>query len=255
MRGLTNKFQTALKPIHSTEKMKHNICTFVHDEFAKRQRKSRISLHYTLVCCVMLAIIICGVGSYNVYTTPVSYISVDVNPSVELGLNHLDRVVTVDSYNEDGALVIQNLSLKNKPYTEAVELLLADETFISYLSEDELLSFTVVSDKKDTLLSGIQQCKGFKQNSAECRGSKPELMEEAHLSGLSFGKYQAFLELSQYNSSVTPEDCVGLSMRQIRNLINQYTNDKNSDNPPNWQGQGKGYGRRGGNGCGMKNNF
>lgn len=248
---MANKFHEAFEPIHATEEMKHKASAFILQEFAKRRRKRHMPLRYAVACCAILLLMGCGIGGYSFYATPVSYISVDVNPSVELGLNRLDRVVIAKAYNDDGALVLKNLSLKNKTYSEAVELLLADETFASYLTGDALLSFTVVSDKEEALLAGIQQCQGFPQSGAECHGANAQLMDEAHRSGLSMGKYQAFLELSRYAPSFTAEDCMGLTMRQIRELISQYASHGDVANPPNNSGQGSGH-RGNGHGNGYR---
>lgn len=241
--NLSHKLQDALEPIHATEEMKQKTISFLHRELTRRQRKRHRALHYAMSCCAVL-FLGCGFGGYYSYITPVSYISIDVNPSVELGLNRMDRVVTVTPYNDDGAQLVQSLSLKHKPYTEAVELLLADETLKSYLNEDALLSFTVVSRKKDAILTGIQQCRGYSQSGAQCHSADTDFMEAAHGCGLSFGKYQAFLELAKYDETITPEECKNLSMGQIRDCIDSYTEGTDSTES---HGSGGGHG-----GCGRR---
>ena len=54
-------------------------------------------------------------------------------------------------------------------------------------------------------------------------------VKEAHSVGLSFGKYRAFLELQKVNPDITIDDVKGLTMRQVRDLIN---NSKNAEIPP-----------------------
>ena len=46
-------------------------------------------------------------GGYMYYNTPVNYVSLDINPSIELGINAFDRVVSVEDYNEDGTLLLK----------------------------------------------------------------------------------------------------------------------------------------------------
>lgn len=232
---MNKQFRKAFESIHASEQMKRSTCDFLSGEIEKRKHKSAIPVRYAMIMCTMFILVICGFGSYSLFITPVSYISVDVNPSVELGLNRLDRVVTAKAYNDDGAAVLENLNLKNKPYTEAVELLLADKIFESYLSEDALLTFTVVSDKEEALLEGIQQCRGYESANGECHGADAQLVEDAHHNGLSLGKYQAFLELSQYDKTITAKDCQSLSMREIRDLLSQY---KGQTETPGGNGHG-----------------
>ena len=258
-----NRIQDAFEPIRATEGLKQKTNAFIHSEMRKGHRKARAPLGYALACCTLLLLVVCGVGAVHIYQTPVSYISVDINPSVELALNRFDRVVDATAYNDDGAQILQTLDLNHKRYTEAVELLLSDESFQRYLSQDSLLSFTVVSDKEAALLAGIQQCQGYAQANAVCHSANAQLVEDAHHSGLSFGKYQAFLELSQYDKTITAEDCKNLSMGQIRDLIRQHQTGAESPSSGgqgaghhggNGQqpGHGGGYGYRGGRGAGKE---
>ncbi|MEG0179556.1 MAG: hypothetical protein RR654_08385 [Oscillospiraceae bacterium] len=242
---MNNKIQNAFEPICATDKLKDNLTAFVKNEVSKHRHTFSAPLRYAIACCAILAIAVCGFGGYKLYQMPVSYISVDVNPSVELALNRFDRVVNAEFYNDDGFTVLQNINVKNKTYTEAVELILADKTFNSYLSKDSLLSFTVISDKEDAILKGIQHCKGYSQANTKCYGANAELMDEAHHNGLSFGKYQALLELQQYDKTITAEDCHNLTMREIRDCINDYVTDSSNanaaDNSSNRQYNGNGH--------------
>lgn len=258
MIGLNNKFHDAFESIRATEGLKQSTNAFIHREVEKRQHKARNPMVYAIVCCAVLLLSICGIGGYQFYQSPVSYISVDVNPSVELALNRFDRVVDAVAYNDDGTLILENLNFKNKPYTDAVEQLLADEAFASYLTGGALLSFTVVSDKEETLLAGIQQCRGYAENRATCHSANTDNMEEAHHNGLSVGKYQAYLELSKYDKTITPEDCRYLSMSEIRDIINQYVNGAAHVEIPIVDvrgngGMGQGMGGNGGGGNGRGN--
>lgn len=44
--------------------------------------------------------------------------------------------------------------------------------------------------------------------------------EEAHQNEMSFGKYRAYLELAEYDESITVEDCHGMTMQEIQKRIN-----------------------------------
>lgn len=249
---MNHKIQRVFEPIHATEELKQNMTAFVRQEAVKRKHKTSIPVKYAALCSMVIVLFTCGIGGFYIYQTPVSYISIDVNPSVELALNRFDRVVTVATYNEDGTAVLENLDLKNKSYTEAVELLLADETFVSYLSEEARLSFTVVSGKEEALLSGIKQCRGYDDTNADLSGANMELMEMAHHNGISIGKYQAFLELSQYDTTITAQDCQHMSMRELRDRISQYDDDQSDTQEPgsgHGNGNHNGRGRGDGNGC------
>lgn len=168
------------------------------------------------LACLLLVL---GVGAWQVWRTPVSYISIDINPSLELALNRLDRVVKVTAYNDDGAAVAGRLSLENQPYQQALETLLADEGLRQSLTEDSGLYFTLVSDKAEELQAGLKQCGSYQEYQSRCYETDAACLEEAHLHGLSVGKYRAYLELSQYNAAVTVEDCHSMTMGEIEAQI------------------------------------
>ena len=44
-------------------------------------------------------------------------------------------------------------------------------------------------------------------------------MEEAHEAGLSYGKYKACLELQGIEPAIRPDEIQGMTMREIRDLI------------------------------------
>lgn len=66
------------------------------------------------------AVIVLGVGAWA-YFTPYSYVSLDVNPSIEYSVNRFDRVLSATAVNNDGETILSNLDLNNKTIDEAVK--------------------------------------------------------------------------------------------------------------------------------------
>lgn len=225
-----NKLQRAMDPIRADQALKQRTADLMKHELLRRHSPRRSSrLRLAAVFCVFL-VCFSAFGAYSVYCSPVSYISIDVNPSVELALNYWNRVVRCESYNPEGERILQSMKLENLYYTEALDTLFANEEFLSYLDGGGDLNFTVVSEQEEVLLEGIQNCHGYNLYHASCYSSSSEDREEAHHHGLSAGKYRAYLELSQYDPSITPEDCAHMSMRQLRERIAQYTGNVFTDN-------------------------
>ena len=52
-------------------------------------------------------------GTYAYAKTPVAYVSMDINPSVELAVNAFDTVIAVEAYNEDGKNILEGTNLVN----------------------------------------------------------------------------------------------------------------------------------------------
>lgn len=173
--------------------------------------------------CLLLLVF----GTYPVFFTSVSTISIDVNPSVELDVNRFDRVISVRSYNEDGNRLLASADVRFLDYRDALHRLLETEDMQSYLSPDSLLSVTVFGSdeaKNKEMLNNVAGCTSEYGN-VHCSSGNPEDVSDAHARGMSCGKYQAYLELYRLDPSVTPEEMQTLSMRQILDRIRELSAD------------------------------
>ena len=194
--------------------------------------------------------VIGGTG-YWAYFSPTCAISIDINPSVELAVNRFDKVISVDGIGEDGDALAETLDVRFLNYADALDSLLENPTVGDYLAQDEVLSIAVAGDDQgqaDAILSHAETCAAGVGN-IYCHAASTEEIEQAHEAGLSFGKYQAFLELQSLDASITPEDVQGLTMREIRDRIAALSGD--TEAAPGGHGYGAGSGNGSGRGSGM----
>ena len=171
------------------------------------------------MACFMLFFI--GGSSYLSWFTSISTISIDVNPSIELDVNRFDRVISVRSYNEDGDSLLAETDLRFLDYREALHLLLETEDMQPYYSPDSFIAVTVFGsdeNRKDEMLAIVTDCTSIYRN-VHCSSGDSMDASDAHASGMSCGKYQAYLELYSLDPSVTTEEVQKLTMRQIRDRI------------------------------------
>lgn len=222
MSSTQNRIQKSMENIRATEDMKQNTLRYLEMQRARQNhsifhQKPYATLRYAvaIICVFLLA----GVSGYSVYSRPVSYISIDVNPSIELAINRFDRVVSAKGYNADGQDILQHVSLKNISYLQAIDRLLQDAYYSRFLNRDSQLVVTVVSEHSDAMLEQIHANNSFQVLDALTYSSDTACMNEAHQHEMSFGKYRAFLELSQYDADITVEDCHRMSMGEIQNRI------------------------------------
>lgn len=83
------------------------------------------------------------------YTTPSTYVSLDVNPSIEYKLNAFDRVISVVAVNEDGEKVVNELDLKNEKITKAVLKTVEKLKEQGYLTEEDYSGIVIAVSNKD----------------------------------------------------------------------------------------------------------
>lgn len=211
--------------VHADEALREHTRDFLHRRFYgkggswNKQKRRMLRAGYAVACSLFLLL---GIGGYAIYFTPVTYISIDINPSIELELNRLDRIISVTPFNEDGAAAIKNLSLKYRRYDEGIVALLESQGMSSYLTADANVSISVASDQEEKnirIQNRVKECTGTRYGNVSCHESSEDVIQSAHHAGLSFGKYQAFLELQSENPEMSVEDIKGLSMREIRALM------------------------------------
>ena len=193
-----------------------------------------------------------ALGSLWLYFTPAAYISVDVNPSLELTVNRFDRVISVTGLNSDGDALAQTLDVRFLNYTQALEQVLDSEPIVQYLARDEMLSITVAGNdeaRTEEMLSQVSACAAGRGNTY-CHASDLQTAAEAHDYGLSCGKYQMLLELQTLDPSLTAEDIQDMTMRELWDLLEQLSGSVPSGQSDGQVQTGNGQGQDSGHGHG-----
>lgn len=201
-------------------------CKFIDEANPINQKKN---LYWTkwlaAAACLVIGLfgILLGQNMYAKYNTEVSYICLDVNPSIELCLNHQDKVINAIAYNRDGEKLLNAIEHKNKHYEDVIEEILHHDEFQKYLTED--LTITIVSDNEETIQQSVRECVEEVQCDGKILGSDSQTREVAYSNHCSVGKYVAYQELSQYDSNITLEDCKEMTMHEIYEQIDAHHNE------------------------------
>lgn len=251
---MSEPLKEALDQVRAGEELKEKTRAFLSEKTRGYQKAPAVSRRPALSAAACVLVLLC-LGLWKVYFTPVSVISIDINPSLELSLNRFDRVLSVEGYNEDGQALAQALDVRFLNYRDAVEQVLASPAVADCLARDEYLSIAVVDDdaqRQQALLAGVQSCAAG-HGQAHCYAADGSQLEEAHHAGLSYGKYQAYLELSALDGDITPQQVQSMTMREIRELIaalSSSAGDSAQDGSSQSAGQGPGTGSGQGSGQG-----
>ena len=223
-----DKIRAAFDEIHADEDLKAQTRAYLAREAQGRRHRhlsGRMRLVPALACCLL--VLLAGWGGYHTYFTPSAIISIDVNPSLELGVNRFDKVVSVEGYNDDGAALADAIDVKYMDYAQALTRILDSDAFAPYASEDAAVSIAVFGSdeqKSSEMLSQVEACTAGYRNT-HCYADNMEVAAAAHAVGLSCGKYRAYLELHALDPSVTPADIQGMTMREIRDRIAALSGD------------------------------
>lgn len=238
------KIKTAFDAVRASEELKCRTKAFI----ARKTRgyRARKALNYRIIIPAMCLALVLFAGA-GLYFTPTARISIDINPSLELGINRFDRVVSVNALNDDGRALAKTPGIKFADYDEALRRILDNESVEAMLSENEIMTITVIetsSAQSERILSDTRSCADG-HNNVYCDSASSEEASAARELGLSFGKYRAFLELRELDADIAPEDIQEMSMREIRGRIAALTAENgNGEDPAQIGGghHGNGYG-------------
>lgn len=156
--------KSALNQIHAEENLKDATQTFLGNNYGENHRRRNMNVKkgdgfrmkkWVFAACA--CILLCGlsVGGYAYYQTPASYLSLDINPSVELGVNAFGKVVSATSYNADGSTILKGRNVTNRSVREAVQLLVQSAAQNGFINRDgsTVISLTAETNNPGTASS------------------------------------------------------------------------------------------------------
>ena len=92
------------------------------------------------------------------YMKPVTFVSVDINPSFELALNRYLRVLAVKGLDESGEKIVSNLSVKNMPVEKAIKILLNQLNNSENIGSTEINTVMLaISNIDDKIPEGLEE--------------------------------------------------------------------------------------------------
>jgi hypothetical protein len=98
-------------------------------------KRSKIKF-IAVVASFIIAFTAIGRGAYE-YTRPYSYVSLDVNPSIEYSVNVFGRVIDASGINQEGKDVISLIKVENKTVYEAIEYTIYKVIEQGYIKDGE----------------------------------------------------------------------------------------------------------------------
>lgn len=204
---------------------------------ANRQMKK-----YVLAACAFILLCSLSVGGYFYYRTPVNYLSLDINPSVELGINAFGRVVSATGYNADGTTILKGQDVINCSVKDAVKDLVSSAAKNGFINRDgsTIISLTAETNNSETASNleenseqGAQEATNsahvtavvFKTNVALAR------RDEARKLGITPGKLNLIQKLQALDATATVDEYRDAKVTDIMKKIiglNQSLKSSNS---------------------------
>ena len=181
---------------------------------------------YTAAACLALVFTL-GAGSFHYYYAQTSLVSIDVNPSIELGINRFNRVVETRALNPEGEQILAEQNLKNLPWQEAVDTIMGAEEMEGYFNSASDIVVTVYAKTADTQESMLKEVRQYVDTASaeypalqsECHAVDEDTVSQAHDYGVTPGKYLYLQELKETDPDVDITDYTHHSIEELQGQI------------------------------------
>lgn len=189
-------------------------------------KKSKLFISLFTVFTLVVVMVACS-GSISASET---YVTVDINPSVELVINQREKVIYVNALNEDAEVLLLDLDLIGLDVDEAMDLIIEKSIALGYIDVDSEETIVSVSTASNTEL-GLKVREMVKNainnafmnrammGKAIDKAFSEEFLDEAE----SYGVTASFLFLA-YNATyvddtLTLEDALLLTQEELVDLV------------------------------------
>ncbi|HEX3018433.1 MAG TPA: hypothetical protein VHP31_11365 [Caproicibacter sp.] len=129
-----------------------------------------------LTAAAAAVIMFFGIGAWA-YFTPYTYVSLDVNPSIEYSVNRFDRVLSAKAVDNDGTEILNGLSLNNQTIEQAVEETVDKIESKGYFQPDDPGDIVISTSSDDTQAAAqlADELKTTAEDAVKSSGSEVEV--------------------------------------------------------------------------------
>ncbi|MDN0054649.1 anti-sigma-I factor RsgI family protein [Collinsella ihumii] len=180
-----------------------------------RTRRRHVPLVAALAACLVLATL--GIGGVAWASQPYAYVAIDVNPSIELGINRFDRVASTRAYNDDGEQLLAAAQVEGMPYQDAMDAL--EDELQAYIADGATVQMTVTCDDESQAAAlesvGTRCLDSAGTGQVSCAHASEEEHHEAELAGMGIGKYRVWQELVDSGVDIPVDEASTMTMREL----------------------------------------
>lgn len=221
---MKDSLKTALDCVQAPERLKRGARAHIRRktfDYGRNVLQYRAFRSRLIGGLLTLALVLTGSG---LWFLPAASIDLEVNPSLELQVNALDRVIALRGINDDGRAVAEAVDVVGMPYDDAMQRILISREMEPYLEKDSLITITVVGGGTEShaeeMLSRVV-CRAYNlaedENVIYCQTDR-QTVKAARDAGLCIPRYLAWQQLLKSDPTVTAEDVRRLPREEIRAL-------------------------------------
>lgn len=221
---MDKKIKEAFDALHAPERLKRQTKAFLRRrtfDYGRNVLRLQARRRHFAAGLLSAALAVSGAG---IWFLPSASISVDINPSIELKVNALDRVISLEGRNSDGVALVRDIDVTGMTYDDAMQRILLSQGLEPYLEDGSQITITVAGGGTDEhaekMLSKVL-CRAYhianRDNVLYCQVDW-ETAKAAQKVNLCIPRYLAWQNLKKNDPTITPEDVRELPKETIRVL-------------------------------------
>lgn len=225
---MNNNIKSALDKIKAEEELIKKTEEFLKSNIKLKNYNNQMTMKrggifdmkkITIAACLALLVGGLSYGGYSYYNdkTPVAYLSLDINPSIELAINDSNEVVSATAYNGDGETVLEGVDVVNMEVKDAVNELVVSASDNGFIADDGSTIISVTSETDDTTLGeeltneaevAVEEAITETEDTAVVYKDNVALArrDEARELGITPGKLNLIQKLMALDPTITVED-------------------------------------------------
>ena len=194
-------------------------------------RAARFARHTATVAAgVVLMLVLSIYTAYYYLGDQVTYVSVDVNPSIELALNRFDWVVSSTSYNVEGASTLEKLKLRWLPVEDALRAVISSPEMAQHLEDGTVMVAMSSSEEKsntNSKLAGAMRALKDDLGQANFIYSNADwsMREDAEKSGVSVGKMALAQQIQTHDPEAETDELLQHSTGELIEMLKELQKD------------------------------
>ncbi|MHC1720668.1 MAG: hypothetical protein AB9844_08440 [Clostridiaceae bacterium] len=190
----------------------------------------------------VMTVCVLSAGGFSYYKTPVAYVSLDINPSVELSVNKFNKIVSATAYNEDGKVILEDKTMFNSSVKDAISELVKAASEKGYIKNDGSTIILVTSETEDSVVA-LSLGKEAEEGAKDAIKSSGDVAvvykdtvnldkrDEAQKLGVSPGKLNLIEKLQALDPTVTVDQYRSAEVTAIMQKIVAVNSTGSNQNP------------------------
>ena len=223
---MDNRIKEAFDGIQTPERLKRKTKAALRKQTSDYGRNTlQLRSHRRRLAAGLLSLVLILTGA-GIWFYPTTRIAVDINPSLELSVNALDRVISLKGTNSDGLVVAEEVDVSGMAYDDAMQRILLSRSLEPYLQQGNTITITVACGGSEAhgeeVLSKVL-CRTYniaQEDNVRYYQVDWDTVHAAQAAGLCIPRYLAWQHLLETDPTVTVEDVRELSREEVHELAN-----------------------------------